>query len=398
MKRTALRIRRLYRQESASTGRNEMKAILGTTAALALAFSASVASAELKIGAIVELSGPGAAAGVNFRDGVKMAFEEINAGDGILNEKVALSEYDSQTDPQVSRAMVQKAIDAGVYFIAGTVFSSSTVVNMLVAKQAGIPQLTGSEAPSITSMGNPYIFRTAFGSQKGVPKMAKYMAEEMGVKKVAVVWANTEFGKGGHVSFLKEAEKYGFEIVADIPTEQAQTDFSADVLKAKNSGADAVFVYVTEEESARFLREAQKQSIGLPMVGETTLIGHKVIELAGDAANGAMGHVGLTPDANIPALTEMVEKFKAKFNYTPDHNAIKGYTAGYTIKCVTELVGEANSEKIAEKMRGLTLKAADCPGVLIDVAWDDTGEMARESFFVEVQDGKQVVKAVLPPN
>ncbi len=375
-----------------------MKAILGTTAALALAFSASVASAELKIGAIVELSGPGAAAGVNFRDGVKMAFEEINAGDGILNEKVALSEYDSQTDPQVSRAMVQKAIDAGVYFIAGTVFSSSTVVNMLVAKQAGIPQLTGSEAPSITSMGNPYIFRTAFGSQKGVPKMAKYMAEEMGVKKVAVVWANTEFGKGGHVSFLKEAEKYGFEIVADIPTEQAQTDFSADVLKAKNSGADAVFVYVTEEESARFLREAQKQSIGLPMVGETTLIGHKVIELAGDAANGAMGHVGLTPDANIPALTEMVEKFKAKFNYTPDHNAIKGYTAGYTIKCVTELVGEANSEKIAEKMRGLTLKAADCPGVLIDVAWDDTGEMARESFFVEVQDGKQVVKAVLPPN
>lgn len=375
-----------------------MKAILGTTAALALAFSASVASAELKIGAIVELSGPGAAAGVNFRDGVKMAFEEINAGDGILKEKVALTEYDSQTDPQVSRAMVQKAIDDGVYFIAGTVFSSSTVVNMLVAKQAGIPQLTGSEAPSITSMGNPYIFRTAFGSQMGVPKMAKYMAEQMGVKKVAIVWANTEFGKGGHVSFLKEAENYGFEIVADIPTEQAQTDFSADVLKAKNSGADAVFVYVTEEESARFLREAQKQSIGLPMVGETTLIGHKVIELAGDAANGAMGHVGLTPDANIPALTEMVEKFKAKFNYTPDHNAIKGYTAGYTIKCVTELVGEANSEKIAEKMHGLTLKAADCPGVLIDVAWDETGEMARESFFVEVQDGKQVVKAVLPPN
>lgn len=375
-----------------------MKAILGTTAALALAFSASVASAELKIGAIIELSGPGAAAGVNFRDGVKMAFEEINAADGVLKEKVALSEYDSQTDPQVSRAMVQKAIDDGVYFIAGTVFSSSTVVNMLVAKQAGIPQLTGSEAPSITNMNNPYIFRTAFGSQKGVPKMAKYMAEEMGVKKVAIVWANTEFGKGGHESFLKEAGNYGFEIVADIPTEQAQTDFSADVLKAKNSGADALFVYVTEEESARFLREAHKQSIGLPMVGETTLIGHKVIELAGEAANGAMGHVGLTPDANIPALTEMVDKFKAKFNYTPDHNAIKGYTAGYTIKCVTELVGEANSEKIAEKMRGLTLKAADCPGVLMDVSWDQTGEMSRESFFVEVQDGKQVVKAVLPPN
>jgi len=368
------------------------------TAATALALTALPALAEIKIGSIAELSGPGAAAGTNFNDGVKMGFEEINAAGGILGEQVALGQYDSQTDPQVSRAMVQKAIDDGVIALTGTVFSSSTVVNMLVAKQAGIPQFTGSEAPSITSMGNPYIFRTAFGSQKGVPKMAKYMADEMGVKKVAVVWANTEFGKGGHSSFEKEAEAHGFEIVADIPTEQAQTDFSADVVKLKGVEADAVFVYLTEEESARFLREARKQGVTQPLVGETTLIGHKVIELAGDAANGAMGHVGLTPDADIPAMTEMVEKFKAKYNYTPDHNAIKGYTAAYTIKCATELVGKPDSQAIADKMHGLTLKAADCPGVLMDTSWDDSGEMSRESFFVEVKDGKQVVKAILPPN
>ncbi|MFT4149931.1 MAG: ABC transporter substrate-binding protein [Paracoccaceae bacterium] len=368
------------------------------SAAMALALSAIPALADLKVGSIVELSGPGAAAGTNFRDGVKMGFEEINAAGGVLGEQIAITEYDSQTDPQVSRAMVQKAIDDGVYVITGTVFSSSTVVNMLVAKQAGIPQFTGSEAPSITSMNNPYIFRTAFGSQKGVPKMAKYMADEMKVKKVAVVWANTEFGKGGHTSFLKEAEKYGFEIVADIPTEQAQTDYSADVVKLKGIQADAVFAYMTEEESARFLREARKQGVTQPLVGETTLIGHKVIELAGDAANGAMGHVGLTPDADIPAMKDMVERFKAKYNYTPDHNAIKGYTAAWTIKCVTELVGKPDSAAIAEKMHGLTLKAADCPGVLMDVSWDDTGEMSRESFWVEVENGKQVVKAVLPPN
>ncbi|WP_281979077.1 ABC transporter substrate-binding protein [Pseudorhizobium flavum] len=374
-----------------------IKKLLSATA-LVTALTVAPALAELKVGSIVELSGPGAAAGTNFRDGVKMGFEEINAAGGILKEQVAITEYDSQTDPQVSRAMVQKAIDDGVYAIMGTVFSSSTVVNMLVARQAGIPQFTGSEAPSITGMNNPYIFRTAFGSQKGVPKMAKFMAEEMKVKKVAIVWANTEFGKGGHTSFLKEAENHGFEIVADIPTEQAQTDFSADIVKLKGVQADAAFVYVTEEESARFLREARKQGVTMPLVGETTLIGHKVIELAGEAANGAMGHVGLTPDANIPAMTEMVEKFKAKYNYTPDHNAIKGYTAAYTLKCVTEMVGEADSAAIAEKMHGLTLKAAECPGVLMDVSWDETGEMSRESFFVEVQNGKQVVKAILPAN
>ncbi|MDO5604003.1 MAG: ABC transporter substrate-binding protein [Paracoccus sp. (in: a-proteobacteria)] len=370
---------------------------LFSSVAVAATLAAVPALAEIKVGSIIELSGPGAAAGTNFHDGVKMAFEEINADGGVLGEQINLTQYDSQTDPQVSRAMVQKAIDDGVFAITGTVFSSSTVVNMLVARQAGIPQFTGSEAPSITAMGNPYIFRTAFGSQKGVPKLAKYMAEEMGVKKVAVVWANTEFGKGGHSAFVDEAANHGFEIVADIPTEQAQTDFSADVVRLKGVEADAAFVYLTEEESARFLIEARKQGVTLPLLGETTLIGHKVIELAGDAANGAMGHVGLTPDADIPAMTDMVERFKAKYNYTPDHNAIKGYTAAYTIKCVTEMIGAADSEALAEKMHGLTLTAAQCPGVLMDVSWDDTGEMARESFFVEVENGIQVVRAILPP-
>lgn len=368
------------------------------TAAVALALGAMPALAEIRIGSIVELSGAGAAAGTNYRDGVHMGFEEINAAGGVLGETIRIIEYDSQTDPQVSRAMVQKAIDDGVYAITGTVFSSSTVVNMMVARQAGIPQFTGSEAPSITAMGNPYIFRTAFGSQKGLPKLVRYMAEEMGVKKAAVVWANTEFGKGGYNAFINEAANFGIEVVADIPTEQAQTDFSADVVRLKNIDADAVFVYLTEEESARFLIEARKQAVDKPLIGETTLTGHKVIELAGDAANGAMGHVGLTPDADIPAMAEMVEKFKAKYRYTPDHNAIKGYTAAYVIKCVTEMNGKADSEALARAMHGLTLTVADCPGVLMDVSWDDTGEMSRESFFVEVVNGQQVVKAILPPN
>ena len=369
-----------------------------STAAVLLALGTVPALSDIKVGSIVELSGPGAAAGTNFRDGVKMGFEEINAQGGILNEPVKIIEYDSQTDPQVSRAMVQKAIDDDVYAIMGTVFSSSTVVNMIVAKQYGIPQFTGSEAPSITAKGNPYIFRTAFGSQKGVPKMVKYMIENMGVKKVGIAWANTEFGKGGHQAFIDEAAKAGLEIVVDVPSEQAQADFSADVLKLKNSGADAFFIYYTEEESARFLREARKQGIEKPLIGETTLIGHKVIELAGDAANGAMGHVGLTPDADVPALKDMVERFKIKFKYTPDHNAIKGYIAAWTLKYVTEMVGKPDSKAVAEKLHGLTLKASDYPGVLMDVSWDDTGEMSRESFFVKVENGKQVVDAILPPN
>ena len=371
---------------------------LAATLAMTVAMPAAWAQDTVKIADVAELSGPGATAGVNWNDGVKMAIEEINAAGGILGKQVELSEYDSQSDAQTSRAMVQKAIDDGAYALLGTVYSGSTIVNMLVAQQAEIPQFTGSESARITAMGNPFIFRTSFGSQKSMPKIAQYMQDEMGVKKVAIVWANTEFGKAGHDAFTAEMEARGIEITADIPTENAQADFAADVVKAKGADADAIFVYMTEEESARFLREAKKQGVDKPLVGETTLIGQKVIDLAGDAADGAMGHVSLTPDAPNPNVEKMSAAFEAKFGYRPDHNAIKGYIGAYAIKYATEQVGDFASAKIAEHLHGLKLSAAENPGILIDIGWDDTGEVSRESYLVAVEGGKQVVKATLPAN
>ncbi|WP_425053463.1 ABC transporter substrate-binding protein [Psychromarinibacter sp. S121] len=371
---------------------------LAATTLTCMALTAPAAMADVVLADVAELSGAGAAAGAVWHDGVKMAVEEINASGGILGEMIDLKEYDSQTDPQNSRAMVQKAIDEGAYVLLGTVYSSSTVVNMLVAQQNGVPQLTGSESPTITAKGNPYIFRTAFGAQKGLPKLVSYLKDGLGAEKIAVVWANTEFGKGGYDAFMSIADEQGLEIVADVSTEQGQVDFAADVTKVKGSGADAVFVYLTEEESARFLIEAEKQGLELPLGGDTVLVSQKVIDLAGGAADGAFGHVGLSAEAPVPAIQEMAARFQEIYGYSADHNAIKGYIGVYVVKYVTEQIGEFDREKFAETLHGLCLSAADYPGVLMDVCWDETGEMSRESFLVEVVDGSQEITESLPAN
>src|SRR5260221_8802182 len=114
------------------------------------------------------------------------------------------------------------------------------------------------------------------------------------------------------------------KVVADVSTESGQADFSADVVKLKAANADAIFVYTNEEESARFLREAKKQGIRAPLIGETTLLGQKVIELAEGAANCVRGHVGLTVDPPGPAVKEFTERFKKRVNYVCEHNGIKG--------------------------------------------------------------------------
>jgi branched-chain amino acid transport system substrate-binding protein len=343
-----------------------------------------------------ELSGPGAVSGTNFRDGIILAEEEINAKGGLLGKKIDTPMLDTQSDASISRAEIQKVLDNHPYVILGPVFSGSVVVDMKLTQAAEIPEIVGGEAANITMQGDPYVFRTSFGQQFSMPKIANYLNDQLKIKSVAVVWVNNDFGKGGRDTFVKQMQDKGIKVSADVSTESGQTDFSADVVKVKASNPDAVFVYLNEEESARFLREAKKQGLNKPLIGETTLLGQKVIELAGDAANGVRGHVGLSVDAPIPAVKAFAERFHKRFGYYCDHNGIKGYTAVYMIKYVTDKIGKFDSKAFAATLHGLTITPKEEPNILMEATWDKNGDIDRESFLGEVVDGKQKIVAILP--
>ena len=346
--------------------------------------------------AILELSGAGAVSGTNFRDGMLLAIDEINAKGGILGRKIDTPLLDTQSDAGVSRAQVQKVLDNNPYVILGPVFSGSVLVDMALTQQAEIPEIVGGEAAAITQKNDPYVFRTSFGQQFSMPKIANYIRDGVKAKSVAMVWVNNDFGKGGHDTFVKEMAARNIKVAADVSTESGQVDFSADVVKVKAANADAIFVYLNEEESARFLREAKKQGITAPLIGETTLLGQKVIDLAQGAAEGVRGHVGLTVDAPIPAVTAFAERFKKRFNYVCDHNGIKGYTAVYIVKYVTEKIGKFDSKLFAQTLHGMTITPQDEPGVLMEATFDNNGDIDRQSFLGEVVNGKQKIVEILP--
>jgi len=374
-----------------------MKRFVTTLAVLAFAGAALAQQPPIRIAGIVELSGTGATSGTNFDNGVKLAVKEINAAGGILGRKVEYTSADTQSNPQIAKALSQKAVDDKVYVVMGPVFSGSIIVSMAETKKAEIPNFTGGEAASITQQGNPYVFRTSFTQTTAMPKVAKYLASDLKAKNVAVIWVNNDFGKGGRDTMMKELEKLGVKVVADISTDPGQVDFSGAVLKAKQSNADALFVYTNEEESARALRELRKQGYDKPIVGETVLTSQKVIELAGEAANGAVAHVGLTADAPSPAIAAFASKFQKEYNYKPDHNGLKGYTAMYIVKAVTEKNGKVDPKALANAMHGIKLSAKEYPGILMDVSFDKNGDLDRESFMTKVVNGKQEVVATLPP-
>src|SRR5213594_837454 len=348
--------------------------------ALMLALGAVGAGAQqtMNMPIVIELSGAGAVSGTNFRDGAVLAIEEINAKGGILKRKINAPQADTQSNPGISRAQVQKAIDGDPYVILGPVFSGSVKANMVLAQLAEVPQIVGAEAAEITQAGNPYIFRTSFGQQMSMPKIANYLRDGLKARTVAVLWVNNDFGKGGRDTFVKEMAARNIKVVSDVSTESGQMDFAADVVKLKGANADAIFVYTNEEESARFLREARKQGIDKPLIGETTLLGQKVIDMAG------------------PAVLAFKEKFSKRFGYVPDHNGIKGYTGVYAVRYATEKIGRFDRKLLAKTLHGLTIKPEQEPGILMETTWDNNGDIDRISFLAEVVEGKQKIVQTLP--
>jgi branched-chain amino acid transport system substrate-binding protein len=164
----------------------------------------------------------------------------------------------------------------------------------------------------------------------------------------------------------------------------------------KASNADVMFIYTNEEECARVLREARKQGVKQPIIGETNVISQKVIDLAGETAEGVRGHVGLTADAPIPAVQQFTERFQKRYKYVPDHNGLKGYMGVYAVKYATEKLGKFDRKALAKSLHGMTITPAQEPGILIETTWDAKGDVDRISFLVEVVKGRQKVVEILP--
>ena len=162
-----------------STGGRPMKISI-VAAALAVAATAMPALSQDKVKLInvVELSGAGATAGTNWKNGIDLAVADINAKGGIMGRQIEIVHYDTQTNPANTRAAVQRAIDEGTYAVLGPVFSGPIGASMQIAQRAEIAQIVGGEAAGLTRQGNNYIFRTSLSQAAAMPKIGRASCRE----------------------------------------------------------------------------------------------------------------------------------------------------------------------------------------------------------------------------
>jgi branched-chain amino acid transport system substrate-binding protein len=292
---------------------------------------------------------------------------------------------------------MKKAVERNPFVVMGTIFSGSTIINMSVLQQAGIPQFTASEAPPITRKDNPNIFRTSYASDLSLLKVVKWLTEVLKVRNLALIYVNNESGRGVRDPLLKLLMPKGVKVVADIATEIGQTNFVGELARVQASGADTLFIYQHEEENGRILPQIKEMGLDKSMriVGQVTLLTSDVIRLAKEASNGIQGQAELTPVA--PPLKPVGDRYEKKYRELPDHNFYKGYTGTYVVKAVVDEIKSFDQQKFRDYLHNRTLCVKDHPGLLMDIHYDENGDIDREGFLIKVENQKHVVIGTLGP-
>ncbi len=366
-------------------------------AALALGTTAPRARAqELQIAIPAELTGSGASVGVLWRNGAEMAIDDINAKGGILGHKLTYTVYDTQTNPSVSRAVIQKALDGHPYAVLGPVYSGSVKVDEPLTQKAGITEIMGGVADDLTTQGDPTIFRTTLAQSLALPPAVTYMKDMLHAKRVAMIWVNDDYGIGGHKAMQALLAKAGMDLVVDDSSEAGQVSFAPDILKIRAAHPDVVFVYLHEEENARLMKALKQNGIKAPVVGGT-VTDQQTIKLAGDAAEGALSIGGMDISAPVPAIAEFHKRFVDRFHVEPDHNALQAYMAVWMIKAGTEKMGKADPQGLAAALHGMTITPEEQPGIMVPMHILANGDIDNGALLTTVKGGQQVVLKVIPP-
>jgi len=369
-----------------------VSAVLAASAVLA---PNAFAQAKQKVAIIAELSGGGASSGTMYRDGVLLGIKDINASGGILGSQIeVVSIGDTQSDAANSVAVMRRALNDKPFAVFGTVYSSSTVVNNKLADKAGVPQISGSESAQVVSQGSKSIFLTSFSQALGFQKLVKYVAKDLNADKIALVYVNDAFGKGGYDAFVKYLSGYGKKLTLSLPTEVQQADFTAELVKIKNAGITHVVVYNHEEENGRFMNQLRKMDLKVETIGDN-LCSQATVKAGGKAIDGSKCHLSMSALSPLESMQNLAAKFQKEYGRVTDHNGFKGYIGAYMLKAAVERAGKWDQQAVMACLHENLFSAADEPGLLTDVYVFANGDADRSSHIVEVVDGKHKMNQVL---
>lgn len=356
--------------------------------------AAESASEEVfKIGGIGPITGGAAIYGTHVMNAAQMAVDEINAAGGVNGGyQLALNFQDDEHDAEKSINAYNTVKDWGAQMIVGAVTSTPCIAVGEKTHEDNMFQLTPSGS-AVKCAQYDNAFQVCFSDPNQGAASAQYIGEKALATKVAIIYDSSDvYSSGIFESFMKGAESQPFEIVAtEAFTADNKTDFSVQLQKAKDAGADMVFLPIYYQESALILTQANSMGYApkwFSCDGMDGILGAENFDTA--LAEGVMLLTPFAADSEDQASKDFTAAYEAKYGETPNQFAADGYDAVYIIKAALEHVNATPSMSVSEL--GDALKGA-MPQITYDgvtgkgMTWQATGEVNKAPMAVVIKDG-----------
>ncbi|CAG9248222.1 branched-chain amino acid ABC transporter substrate-binding protein [Paraburkholderia unamae] len=290
--------------------------ILGTTlAGASSAFAA--APVEVKIGFAAPLTGGQAHYGADFRSGVQLAIEDMNATNPVIGGKsvhFVLDAQDDQADPRTGTTVAQKLVDDGVVAVIGHYNSGTSIPAAPIYAKAGIPEIAMATAPTYTRLGLPTTFRLLTSDTQLGSVLGDYAVKGLKFKRLAIVDDRTAYGQGVAEEFTKAAKAAGATVVAQEYTSDKAVDFRAILTKIKEANVDAVFYGGADTQAAPMLKQMRSLAIKAPLLGPDMVQSANLIKVAGEASEGTLAASEGSPLAQMPGGKAFSDHYTKRFS------------------------------------------------------------------------------------
>lgn len=348
------------------------------------------------IGGIGPTTGATAIYGTAVKNGAQIAVDEINAAGGINGKQIEYRFEDDQNDAEKSVNAYNTLKDWGMQMLVGTTTTAPCIAVAGKTASDNMFQITPSaSAPDVLSSGNGNIFQVCFTDPNQGIASAQYIAENKLAKKIGIIYDSSDvYSSGIEEKFEAEAKDKGLQIVSKAAfTADSKTDFGTQLQKAKDAGADLLFLPIYYLEASIILKQADTMGYKPKFFGVDGMDGILTVEnFDTKLAEGVMLLTPFAADAKDKAVQNFVKTYKEKYKDTPNQFAADSYDAVYALKAAIEeskATPDMSASDMCDALKGAMtkIKMQGLTGGKDGLTWNESGEVTKSPKAVIIKNG-----------
>jgi branched-chain amino acid transport system substrate-binding protein len=351
----------------------------------------------IRIGVYGDTTGATSSFGQSTKNGIQLAFEEINAAGGVNGKKLEMVFEDDQGTPEKAKTVISKLINQDkVVAVLGEVASSNSLAAAPVAQEAKIPMISPSSTnPKVTEVGD-YISRVCFIDPFQGSVMAKFAANTLKAKTAAILGDNSsDYSKGLTKFFEEEFNKLGGTVITKQTYAQKDQDFKAQLTQMRDQKPDIIYVPGYYGEVGIIAKQARELGMTQPLLGGDGWDSPELWKLGGSALKNAYISNHYSADNPAPEIQNFVKAYTAKFKVAPDSLAALAYDSGKVLADAIKRAGGTDSAKLKDAINA----TKDFPGVTGKITLDGSRNAVKPAVVLALDPaaGKFTFKETIYP-